>query len=136
MRWDIFLSYCREDLDLIDLIMAELSQSGFRVWLDRQGIEASMNWRRTIVEAINNCSVIIVGLSPNAVRSRSVETELGLAMDSDKPIIPIYLVPTPLERLAYYLTNTHAIFLEHNDIKECVRTTAKALKSLRVFPRK
>lgn len=45
----IFVSYSRRDLEIINRIVEKLEQVRMRVWLDRDDIKAGKTWRVQIV---------------------------------------------------------------------------------------
>src|ERR1700731_2231580 len=48
----VFISYVRENKDVVDRLEAELSSRGVRVWLDRNNIEPGARWPDAIKNAI------------------------------------------------------------------------------------
>ncbi|TAN56530.1 MAG: toll/interleukin-1 receptor domain-containing protein [Rhodospirillales bacterium] len=61
----IFISYCREDVDIAGRIAAILDKSGFNVWLDRREIKPGEDFTRTIQNNIEKCSCFIPVISEN-----------------------------------------------------------------------
>jgi hypothetical protein len=86
-----FISYSRADSKIIDILIKRLNEAGYRVWVDRVGIGGGEHWRQEIVDAIKNCTVFILALSSNSVRSDNVRKELDLADSAKCPIVPIEL---------------------------------------------
>lgn len=67
-RKRIFISYVREDSDIIDRIASSLRDNGFDVWLDRTHLVAGMKWKSVIRKAIRNGDYFIACFSPNYVK--------------------------------------------------------------------
>ena len=86
-----FISYSRTDSQTIDTLIKRLNKAGYRVWVDRVGITGGEHWRQEIVDAIKNCTVFILALSSNSIRSDNVRKELDLADSAKRPIVPIEL---------------------------------------------
>src|ERR1700733_12546903 len=81
----IFFSYAHADrVDAYELINEFLS-FGVRVWYDA-GIALSSDWTDSIAEALDNCSALVVLISPRSVQSNNVKNELRFAVQRNKPI--------------------------------------------------
>ena len=111
-----FISYARLDSEIVDTLIMRLNKSGYRVWVDRKGIAGGEHWRQEIVDAIENCAVFILALSPNSVRSENVRKEVDLADSANRQIVPIELQPiTDLPaKLKYQLAGIQRINLATN----------------------
>jgi hypothetical protein len=48
----VFISYVRENKDVVDRLASELKSRGVTVWLDRKDIEPGARWRDAIKNAI------------------------------------------------------------------------------------
>ena len=88
MQRDIFISYSRKDLDLVNQIKAEISQStGNRFWMDLDGIEAgSPSFTKNLADAINHCKVFLFMLSVNSQSSPYALRELNYAVVKQKQL--------------------------------------------------
>ena len=91
MEYDIFISYCRKDVKQIDKFVERLEKEGFRVWIDRIGIETGDSFKRVIVSAIEQCEVFVYFNSAHTKESIWTTKELGVATTLGKPIIPVKL---------------------------------------------
>lgn len=91
MDYDVFISYSRSDVKQIDKFVARLEELGFRVWIDRKGIESGDSFKRLIVNAIEQSAVFVYFNSYNSVKSPWTTKELGVATACGKPIIPVKL---------------------------------------------
>jgi hypothetical protein len=49
----VFISYVRENRDVVDRLARELKSRGVTVWLDRNDIEPGARWRDAIKNAIS-----------------------------------------------------------------------------------
>ena len=73
--------------------------------MDEGGIEAATLWSEAIVEAINDCKVLIIMVSGHSTDSPNVVKEVMLASESGKVILPVYLEEAEIpSRLKYQLT--------------------------------
>ena len=64
MKNDVFISYSRKDTKIVDEFVSRLESEGFRVWIDRDGIESGDAFKRVIVKAIKESALFLFSL-PN-----------------------------------------------------------------------
>ncbi len=126
----IFISYSHADSKIADILIQRLDQVGYRVWVDRRGISGGEHWRQEIVDAIENCTVFILGLSRNSVQSENVRKELDIADSAQRPIIPVEFQQTPdlPTYLKYQLAGIQRITLLSN-FEDSFRQLLSALDS-------
>ena len=98
MEYDVFISYSRSDIKHIDKFVDRLEELGFRVWIDRKGIESGDSFKRVIVSAIEKSAVFVCFNSYSSVKSPWTTKELGVATACDKPIIPVKLDKAPYSK--------------------------------------
>ena len=91
----IFVSYAHKDSDRVIPIIEKLSERGFRVWYD-SGIEVGSEWPEYIQDRINNCSRMLVFMSPLSIESKNCRNEINLALKKNKEMLIVYLEPTEL----------------------------------------
>ncbi|HLZ80196.1 MAG TPA: toll/interleukin-1 receptor domain-containing protein [Ktedonobacteraceae bacterium] len=89
----VFISYSRTDTTLVDKLEDDLVARNFRPWVDRRRLEGGQEWLDVIQEAINSCDVLVVLLTPDAVRSKFVRMEYRYAQRKDKVVIPVLYRP-------------------------------------------
>jgi purine-nucleoside phosphorylase len=99
------VSYSREDSGFVLRLVQDLKSAGAKVWLDQLDIQAGRNWDTSVHAALDRCSWVLAVLSPAFVRSKSAQDEVGLALDENKTVIPIFyqncIVPWRLRRLQH-----------------------------------
>jgi hypothetical protein len=66
-----------------------LLSNGVDVWWDLSSLQGGDNWTNEIPQAIENCDLCIVVLSPNSVKSEWVQKEYTYALNHQKLIIPV-----------------------------------------------
>ena len=94
MNHDIFISYSRKDTNIVDEFVDRLEAEGFRIWIDRDGIESGDAFKRVIVRAIKESSIVVFFSSEYSNTSPWTAKEINIAVHYDKPIIPIKLDKT------------------------------------------
>jgi len=130
MSAEVFISYSSQDHSEVSKIIERLRKAGVSVWMDEGGIDAASLWSEAIVEAINDCKVLIMMVSRHSTDSANVVKEVMLASESNKTILPVYLEPADIPtRLKYQLTgiqHSEAFSLSLEDlIDELLRGLAK-----------
>ena len=98
MEYDVFISYSRSDVKMIDKFVDRLEELGFNVWVDRKGIESGDSFKSVIVNAIENSAVFAFFNSYNSNKSPWTTKELGVAINLGKPIIPVKLDKAPYSK--------------------------------------
>jgi hypothetical protein len=84
-----FVCYAREDSAFVLELAAELKAKGANLWLDRWDIPGSADWDYEIDKALYGCGCFLIVLSRAAVESEEVRSELRIALDEDKRILPV-----------------------------------------------
>lgn len=91
-KYDIFISYSRNDESKVMNIVNKLTALGYKIWIDEKGIKSGdPSFKKTIVEAIESSKVIMFFSSFNSNQSNWTEKEIGIAINKKKYIIPIKL---------------------------------------------
>lgn len=114
----VFLSYSHVDAAFANWLMQELQARRINVWLDKEGIRAGKHWPREIVQALSDCSHLLIILSPSSVSSREVLNELYWASDSGKQILPILYYSCDIPSL---ISSIHYVdFTNLNDYEQAL----------------
>jgi TIR domain len=79
----VFISYVRENKDLVDKLASDLRHFGIEVWVDRERIKPGRRWKDAIREAIHDGAFFIACFSKEHYeKSRTyMNEELTLAID-------------------------------------------------------
>lgn len=93
----IFVSYAHYDSDAVFREIARLNEAGYHVWYD-EGIAPGNEWTDEIADALAECSLFVVMITPRSVESRNVQNEINFAIDEQKPFVAIHLEETTLRR--------------------------------------
>lgn len=101
----VFICYANADSEFVLKLAKNLKVRGVPIWLDKLDISPKEDWDQAIDQAINDCSDFLIVLSPTSVKSKEVRGELRLALNGDKPILPILYrscqIPRQLLRIQY-----------------------------------
>jgi len=101
---DIFISYASANRPFA-LQIAERLEQFYTVWIDREGIDGGMQWENAIMQAVTDCTVFIVIVTPESNQSEWVARETILAEKLKKQRVPILLSG----ELPFRLLNLHYI---------------------------
>jgi hypothetical protein len=114
----LFISYSRKDADRVDPLIVRLQSAGYDVWLDTFELRGGEQWRRSIVEAVDNCDHFLIVLSSNSVISENVRKELDLAESAHKPVIPLEMEFTDIPpAMKYQLVGLQIVsFIKEPDV--------------------
>lgn len=91
VEFDIFISYSRVDSKIVNHFVERFTQSGFHVWIDRDGIETGDAFQSNIISAIEHSAIFVFFSSESSNKSEWTAGEIKAAKDRCKPIIPIKL---------------------------------------------
>lgn len=90
-EYDIFVSYSRRDGIRVQAIVNELQNKGYKIWIDKEGIESGDAFKAVIVKAIKNAEVFLFFSSIAANKSPWTVKEVNVAVYLKKVIIPVKL---------------------------------------------
>ncbi len=89
MEHDIFISYARADKQIVDVFVTKLTEAGFKVWIDREGIYSGDQFAAILEEAIDQSPIMIFFSSIDSNTSKWTALEISYAHSKNKKIIPI-----------------------------------------------
>jgi hypothetical protein len=88
----IFISYSRDDADIMSRIAFFLRDHGFKIWVDNEKlVPGTPTWEQSVEEAIKNSFAVIVLVSPDSRNSSWVRREITYAEHLHKRIFPLLL---------------------------------------------
>ena len=85
----LFISYSQKDSEFVHRLADDLRTAGYSVWVDVSGLRGGQEWAREIDKAVRGCDTFILIISPDSMASRWVSKETLLAMDLEKPVVPV-----------------------------------------------
>ena len=92
----VFLSYARDDLEVVQQLEQRLIKNDVSVWRDQEKIRGGHKWPKVLGEAIAANDFFLLAWSKNARDSHFVEFEWCTAVALKKTIIPCLLDSIPL----------------------------------------
>jgi len=95
----LFISHSSQDNDSAIKVRNWLKDHGWsQVFLDldpHQGLAPGHRWQQELKKAGEQCSGVLILVSPNWIASRWCQTEFLIADQLGKRIFPLYIAPTP-----------------------------------------
>ncbi len=108
MAHDVFISYSTKDKTVADAVCAKLESQKIRCWIAPRDVPAGQPFAASLVKAIRASSVIVLILSQGSNQSTHVLREVGEAVDSGIPILPLRIEDVnPTDELHYYIKSIH-----------------------------
>ena len=96
----VFISYVRENIEIVDRLYQALRSRGIQVWLDRNDIGPGLRWKREIRRAIQQGAYFIACFSQeyNARGRTYMNEELTIAIEElhQRPIDQAWFIPVKL----------------------------------------
>lgn len=87
-KYDVFISYSRKDLSVVQEICRLFQEHNISYWLDKKDIHAGGEFLGDIVQAIKNCKITLFISSANSNNSVYTAKEVAMAFNEGKYIIP------------------------------------------------
>lgn len=92
MKYDVFISYSREDLQQIESFVKDIEQKAdIKCWIDWTGIESGSQFEDVIVKAIDSVDIVLFFISENSINSNYAKKEISYAYNTNKRVVPIVL---------------------------------------------
>ncbi len=91
---NVFISYCRKDMDFANQIVSMLEDEGYDPKIDRDDIAATEQWEARLQELISSSDTVVFVLTDDYLASQNCGWEIQQAVARNKRLIP--LLPKPL----------------------------------------
>jgi hypothetical protein len=95
-RYDIFLSYSRNDTERVQPLLNELKRLGYRVFFDMQSIVPGEQWKKRLERSVRASRTMVLCWSKAAQESDYIRYEFSSALVRHKRVFPWLLDGTPL----------------------------------------
>lgn len=90
MAREIFISYSRHDIGKVFPFVEQINKAaGVDCWIDLDGIESGEQFEDVIIDAIDECKVVLFMLSDSSLNSIWTKREVYYAEDGKKRIVPV-----------------------------------------------
>ncbi|MBX3062037.1 MAG: DUF4268 domain-containing protein [Anaerolineae bacterium] len=125
---DVFLSYSRKDMDIMQKMRDVLGKAGLDVWTDQELEPGTPAWQSAISNAIEEARCVVVLLSPEAKTSKWVLREIGYAEDWELRIFPILVRGGERESVPLLLIDRQRLDLRDNNFDAGIHQLTSALQ--------
>ncbi|MCL4250171.1 MAG: TIR domain-containing protein [Anaerolineae bacterium] len=122
----VFISYSRKQSKFALKLVAFLSNNGIPFWIDTADIVAGRNWTTTIHQGLQECTLMLVVVTPDSMNSVNVQDEWQFFRDENRPIIPLLLEPAELN---YRLRGIHYIPFYQEDHEQAFTRLLQHLRN-------
>lgn len=93
----VFISYSRQDDSFVRQLFLELEARHISCFYDQRRIRVGDKWTKEIEQSIDDCSCVLVVLSLQSLKSENVAQEINLAIECQKPIVPLKYQEVPVK---------------------------------------
>jgi predicted ATPase len=108
MAQDVFISYSSKDTAIADAACAALEKNGVSCWIAPRNILPGEEWSEAIIDALNECRVLVLIFSSNANASPQVLREVERAVSKRIPILPFRVEAVALSKtMEYFISVPH-----------------------------
>lgn len=120
----IFLSYADEEKGIVGELKRLLEDRGFEVFVAHDDIPPTKNFDIEILNNLKRCDIFIPIISNNFKKSEWTDQETGIAISSDKLIIPLILDLPPYG----FLDRIQGLKIKKDDLANTVHKIFEIIK--------
>lgn len=106
----VMISYNSAQSDLAHHVHKTLSNDGIHTWIAPESIPTGSDYTAEITKAIVNAKVVTLLYSPEAQHSPWVRKEIISAIGANKIILPLQLIPFPMDESFAYMFSDVQVF--------------------------
>jgi len=85
----VFISYAREDIQVASKLVNQLERRGIHCWIDARDYRPGGVFDEEVMQAIENCSAMLLVLSSSSNESDYIRREVAIADHTGKLILPL-----------------------------------------------
>lgn len=104
MAHDVFISYSEKDKEVADTVCATLESHGIRCWIAPRDVLPSKEWSEAIIDAIEECRIMVLVFTSNANASLQIHREIERGANHGVAILPLRVENVlPAKALEYFI---------------------------------
>ena len=108
MAHDVFICHSAKDKTTADAVCAMLEATGVRCWIAPRDVMPGMEWSECIIEAIEECRIMVLVFTAHANESPQIRREIERAVNHGVAILPLRMEDIlPGRALEYFIGNVH-----------------------------
>jgi hypothetical protein len=118
-KYDLFISYAHQDLDLVDELVRHLKDQRLSVWFDRGMLRLGDSFSNSVQEALEHSKYFLLVISPSYLKSAWGNFEMGVALSralspANGKIIPLVVGEVDRAALPPLIAQTNPILISEN----------------------
>jgi hypothetical protein len=131
MAHDVFISHSAKDKVTADAVCAMLESEGVRCWIAPRDVLPSMEWSEAIIDAIEECRIMVLVFTANANESPQIRREVERAVNRGVAILPVRIEDVlPGKGLEYFIGNVHWLDALNPPLEAHLKSLAGTIKIL------
>jgi TPR repeat protein len=108
MAHDVFISYSSKDKTTGDAVCAMLESEGIRCWIAPRDVTPSMEWSECIIDAIQECRIMVLVFTTSSNESPQIHREIERAVNHGVAVLPFRTEDIlPDKALEYFIGDVH-----------------------------
>ena len=128
---DIFISYSQQDASFAEFLHRHLANEDVNVFMASVSLKPGQKWSEEIIEQVKQSSLVLFLASKAACASAYVQQELGIALATNKEIVPVVWDIDP-SKLPGWMSRLQALDIQGaspDQIREQMSAIANKIKS-------
>src|ERR1700722_13077098 len=131
MAHDVFISHSAKDKVTADAVCAMLESEGVRCWIAPRDVLPSMEWGEAIIDAIEECRIMVLVFTANANAAPQIRREVERAVNRGVAILPVRIEDVlPGKGLEYFIGNVHWLDALNPPLEAHLKSLAGTIKIL------
>jgi TIR domain/VHL beta domain len=131
MPFDAFISYSSSDKIVADTTCALLENAGVRCWIAPRDVRPGTEYGAAIIDAIDQCRLMVLIFSSNANASNQIHREIERAASKGLPIIPVRIEDVvPTKSLEYFLGPIHWLDALTQPLEKHLQKLSETVKAI------
>src|SRR5580698_1376013 len=131
MAHDVFISHSAKDKVTADAVCATLESEGVRCWIAPRDVLASREYGEAIIDAIEECRIMVLVFTANANASPQIRREVERAVNRGVAIRPVRIEDVlPGKGLEYFIGNVHWLDALNPPLEAHLKSLAGTIKIL------
>ena len=128
---DVFISYSKNDKYTADAICSALESNLIRCWISPRDVDAGRKWGSAIIDAIEDCKVMVLVFSSNAKVSEQVLREVERAVAKGVIVVPFRIEDIPMSKdMEYFLSASHWLDALSEPLEEHIEKLIPLVRAL------
>ena len=85
----VFISHSHQDNELVRDLVRRLRAAGLKPFVDLADLPVGADWKKTVREQIHAADAMLILVTPAALKSAWMMTELGMAEGFERIVLPV-----------------------------------------------